>query len=204
MGNKIVHGNQNFCAIPIVEANNQRSLGTPIDLSDMGLVSVDPSLTEEENKVYADNKLWARLKGNKEYTIPTAFRYISARYVEYLGFKVSTANGGISDSGKYPAHAICYETLEYDDETGEETQTLHYYYNVVGKQPTKASATDADSIEPAEIGIEFSCTNSDFIVDEENKPVGYFEITRTEENASLYDSFKTVAILPTSEIPTSA
>ena len=204
MGNKIVYGCQNFCAMPIVEAQNQRSLGTPIDLSDMGLVNVDPSLTEEENKVYADNKLWARLKGNKEYTVPFSFRYLSARYVEYLGFKISESNGGISDSGNYPAHAICYESLEYDDETSEETRTLHYYYNAVATQPQKSFATKEDTVEAAEIGVEFSCTNSDFIKDDDGKPVGYFEITRTTENAALYDNFKTAAILPTTELPTSA
>lgn len=204
MGNKIVYGCQNFCAIPIVEIQNQRSLGTPIDLADMGLVNVDPSLTEEETKVYADNKLWARLKGNKEYTVPFSFRYLSARYVEYLGFKISAANGGISDTGTYKAHAICYESLEYDDETGEETRTLHYYYNAVASQPTKSYATKEEQVEAGEIGVEFSCTNSDFIKDEDDKPVGYFEITRTAENAAIYDNFKTAAILPTTELPVSA
>lgn len=204
MGNKIVYGCQNFCAIPFVTTQNQRSLGTPIDLSDMGLVNVDPSLTEELTKVYADNKLWARLKGNKEYTVPFSFRYLSARYLEYLGFKVSDANGGVSDTGSYPAHGICYESLEYDDETGEETRTLHYYYNAVAAQPQKAYATKEEAIEAGEISVEFSCTDSEFIVDEDGKKVGYFEITRTAENAALYDTFKTAAILPTTEIPASA
>ena len=205
MGNKLIYGCQNFCAIPHVVSSNVRSLGTPVSLDSMGLVNVDPALTEEINTLYADNKKWASFPAAKEYAVKLAFRYLSALYVSYVGFKVSTSNGGISDSGNYPDHAICYESLEFDDETKTETRTLHYYYNVTAKRPTVALDTKQGNqqSDSALINIELTAEDCDFIFDEDGKKVAYFEITRTAENAALYDSFITAAILPTSEIPDS-
>lgn len=203
MGNKIVYGCQNFCCIPHVTVNGQKSLDTPVLLDDMGMVSQDSSLAEELTKVYGDNKLWARLNGAKEYTIALIFRYLSARYLEYVGYK-QHPNGGHSDTGSKQPHGICYETLEYDDETGEESTTLHYYYNVVASRPTVPTRTKEENIEAGELSIEFSGTDCEFVFDKDGKKVAYFEITRTEENKALYDTFKDNAIEPTTPLPTSA
>ena len=199
MGNKIVYGNKNFGIAPIVDTLGVKSFGTPTMIP--GLVNANAEFTQDDTKVYADDKVWASLKGVKRRAVTAALRYIPSTYLAYLGYKVAE-NGGYSDNGTFSPHCIFYMTNEADADTGEEIPTLHYYYNAKASQPTEPSATKEDTITSAELSIAYDCEDSDFVVDDDGKSVGYFKITRTETNKALFDSFASAVILPTSEIPT--
>lgn len=193
---KIVHGNRNFGYAPINESSGTYSFGTPVMLP--GMVSSTVEVDQDSSKIYADDKTWGVIKGAKVRSAEMAFRYIPSAYLEYLGFK-KNANGMLTDTGKFPNHCIFFETKDTDDD-GTATYTLHYLYCVKGSEPTQEHSTDEDEIEAEEPTISYDASESEFVVDDDGEFVQYAEFTRTEENASVYDTFKTKVILPTDSI----
>jgi hypothetical protein len=194
---RIVHGNKNFGYAPINVNDGVYSFGAPVMLP--GMVSSSMEVTQDSTSVYADDKTYCKVKGAKARNIDIVLRYISPEYAEYLGFHVND-NGGISDTGAFPNHCIFFESEDFNCETGLETTTLHYLYNVQGSEPNKETATDEEEVTAQEITVSYSANDSAFVVDDEGVPVQYFYITRTEENATTYDTFKQAVLLPITEI----
>lgn len=191
---RIIHGNKNFGYAPINVSGDDYSFGTPVMLP--GMVSSSMEISQEDTSVYADDKTYCMIKGAKVRTCDVVFRYIPSAYAEYLGFKVND-NGMLTDTGIFPNHCIFFETEEEDCDTGETTTTLHYLYNVKGSEPSKETATDEEEVSAQEITINYSAMDSAFVVDDDDEAVQYAYITRTDENAAVYDTFKTAVLLPT-------
>lgn len=194
---KIVHGNRNFGYAPINVSGGVSTFGAPVMLP--GMYSSSIEVEQSTTSVYADDKDYCRVKGAKVRNAEVVLRYISEEYAQYLGYKLNE-NGMLTDTGSFPAHCIFFEETEEDCETGETTQTLHYLYNVQASTPTKETTSDEEEISPAEISVEYSCKDSDFVVDDDGDPCQYGYLTRTEENKAVYDTFKTTVLLPTTEI----
>lgn len=192
---KIIHGNKNFGFAPITETGGVYSFGTPVMIQ--GLVNATIEVEQEDTNIYADDKVFCRVKGAKVRTATVTFRNIPAVYAPYLGF-VANTNGTYTDTGTFANHCIFFQTEEEDCETGLSTQTLHYLYNVQGSEPTMESTTDEDEVEAAEIEVEYSATDSPFVVDDDGKYVQYGYITRDETNKTLFDTFQSAVILPNS------
>lgn len=190
---KIIHGNKNFGFAPINLTGGTYSFGTPVMVP--GLVNVTIEVEQEDTNVYADDKVYCRAKGAKVRTATVTFRNIPAAYAEYLGF-VQNTNGTFTDTGTFANHCIFFETEEEDCDAGTSAPTLHYLYNVQGSEPTMESATDEDEIEAAEIEVEYSATDSPFVVDDNGVACQYGYLTRTEDNKATYDTFKSAVILP--------
>ena len=197
---KIIHGNKSFGYAPITVDDDTYSFGTPVMIA--GLVSATIEVEQEDTNVYADDKVFCTIKGAKVRTATVNFRNIPSSYAPYLGF-VQNANGGFTDTGTFANHCIFFETEEEDCDSGDQTTTLHYLYNVRASEPSQESQTDEDSVEPAEIEVSYSALESTFVTDDNNVLCQYYYITRTAENANLYDTFKTAIIQPTDEIPAS-
>lgn len=194
---RIIHGNKNFGYAPIEIVDNQYSFGTPVMLQ--GMVSSSSEVEQSDTSIYADDKTYCKVKGAKVRSLEIGLRYIDKEYAEYLGFKLNE-NGMITDTGVFPNHCIFFETEEEDCDTGLSTQTLHYYYNVQGSEPNKETNTDEEEVEALTLTVNYSALDSQFVVDDEGKFVQYGYITRTEENAELYDQFKQRVLLPTDNI----
>lgn len=190
---KIVHGNKNFGYAPITVTGGNYSFGAPVMID--GLVDATIEVEQEDTSIYADNKVFCRVKGAKVRTATVNFRNIPASYAPYLGF-VANDSGMFTDTGSFATHCIFFETEEEDCETGLATTTLHYLYNVQASEPTWESSTDEDEVEAAEIEVEYSATESPFVVDDDGNYVQYGYITRDETNKTLYDTFKTAVIKP--------
>lgn len=191
---RIIHGNENFGYAPITVSQNVASFGTPVMLP--GMVSCEAEVEQDTTTIYADNKAYCKLKGAKVRTVTVNFRYIPSAYLVFLGFKLAN-NGGVTDTGSFPNHCIFFETVEEDCETGDETKTLHYFYNVTGSEPSLSTSTDEDEVEALELEVEYSANDSTIAKDADNVYAQYFSITRTEENKTTYDTFKTTVLLPT-------
>lgn len=195
---KIIHGNKNFGYAPIsIASGGVASFGTPVMLS--GMVSCEMEIDQDSSTIYADDKAYFKALGAKARSATCAFRQIPAEYAEYLGFHKNT-NGSVSDTGEHRNHCIFFETTEEDNETGKVTQTLHYLYNVKGGEPSFSTATDEDDVTAEEIEVEYECSDSTFVVDDAGAFVQYAYITRTETNATKYDTFKTNVLLPTTSM----
>lgn len=190
---KIIHGNRNFGFAPIADG----AFGTPVMVP--GLVSTEVEVEQETTQIYADNAVFCNVKGAKIRTASASFRNIPEAYAEFLGFKTED-NGMLVDTGTFAPHVIFYETIEEDCEAGTVTQTLHYLYNVIASEPTLETATDEEEVEAQEIEVEYNANTSNIAVDANGNGVQYGKITRTEANATLYDSFRTAVILPTATI----
>lgn len=190
---RIIHGNRNFGYAPINVSGNTYSFGTPVMLN--GMVSSSMEIEQEDTSVYADDKTYCMIKGAKVRTCEVVFRYIPEAYAEYLGFKINE-NGMLTDTGNFPNHCIFFETEEEDCDTGESTTTLHYLYNVKGSEPSKETATDEEEVSAQEITVSYSAMDSSFVQDDDGAYVQYAYITRTSENATTYDTFKTTVLLP--------
>ena len=192
---KIVHGNKNFGYAPITINGNTYSFGTPVMLE--GLVGATIEVEQEDTNVYADDVKYCIIKGNKVRTANVQLRYIPSSYAQFMGYKLN-ANGSLTDTGAYPNHCIFFETEEEDCETGTNTRTLHYLYNVKASTPTIETATDEDTIEASTIEVAYGVNDSQFVVDDDGTLVQYCEITRTSANANVYDTFTSAVLLPTS------
>lgn len=196
---RIIHGNKNFGYADIVSTESggvvTYSFAAPVMLP--GMVSMEVELDSDAQNIYADNRSYCTIRGAKVRTATATVRYVSAAYAQFLGY-ASNTNGMLTDTGVHKNHCIFFETEEYDDEQNIKTQTLHYLYKVNGGEPSRSSETDEDDVTAEEIEIEYNCTESDWVVDDNGNNVSYGYITRTDANASLYDSFKSAVILPTS------
>lgn len=194
---KIIHGNKNFGYAPITTSGTTTTFGTPVMLS--GMVSATIEVSQEDTKVYADDSVYCILKGAKVRTAEVALRYISEAYAQFLGY-AQNDNGMLTDTGEFPNHCIFFETEEENVENGTTTRTLHYVYNVKASTPTIESKTDEEQVEASEISVSYSASDSSFVVDDDGNAVQYGYITRTAQNASVYDTFTTSVILPTTQI----
>lgn len=195
---RIIHGNKNFGYAPInVSEDGVYSFGTPVMLQ--GMVSSSMEIEQSDTSIYADDKVYCIVKGAKTRSIEVGLRYIDSAYAQYLGFKLNE-NGMLTDTGNFPNHCLFFETEEEDCETGNSTTTLHYLYNVQGGEPNRDTDTDEEEIEGAELTVEYTALDSQFVVDDDGNYAQYGYITRTEENASVYDTFKTTVLLPTTDM----
>lgn len=190
---KIIHGNKNFGYAPIEVNDGNYAFGTPVMLA--GMVSSSMEVEQSDTSIYADDKTYCKVKGAKARNIEIGLRYIDSAYAEYLGFKVNE-NGMVTDTGNFPNHCVFFETEEEDCDTGISTTTLHYLYNVQGSEPNKETSTDEEEVEAVELSVEYSALESQFVVDDDGKYVQYGYITRTEDNASVYDQFKEKVLTP--------
>lgn len=194
----IIHGNQNFGYAKITSSgDNVLAFGTPQMLE--GMVSMEIEVEQESTNIYADDTVFCVVKGAKVRTATLATRYVTPEYAELLGFK-KQANGMLTDTGTFEPHCIFFETTEAECATGTKQQRLHYLYNVTGSEPTVETQTDEDEIEAQEIEIEYNATASPIAIDANGAKVQYAYITRTEENKTWYDSFKTKVLLPKDSI----
>lgn len=190
----IIHGNQNFGYATINTSGATPSFSAPVMLP--GMVSCEIEVDQETNTIYADNKAYCQLLGAKVRSATVSFRYISAAYAQLLGF-MENQNGMLTDTGVHSNHCIFFETVQENCEDSSETRTLHYLYNVKGGEPSVSTATDEDDIEAQEIEVEYSANDSSFVVDDNGKYVQYGYLTRTAENATLYDTFTQTVLKPT-------
>lgn len=191
---QIIHGNKNFGFAPITSGETP-AFGTPVMVP--GLVSAEIEVDQEDTNIYADDGTFCVAKGAKVRTATVTVRNIPAAYLPYLGF-VAQANGGFADTGVFANHCIFFETGGENCETGTTSRRLHFLYSVKASEPTWESSTDEEEVEAAEIEIDYTATESAIAKDANGNAVQYFFIDRTEENATLFDSFTTAVILPTS------
>lgn len=193
----VVHGNKKLGFAPITSTGSAPAFGTPVMLP--GLVSTESEIEQEDSTIYADDEAYLVSKGAKVRSLTINIRAILEAYAEYLGYHVGE-NGVWTDTGTFAPHCLFFITSTIDGETGEESQILHYYYNVVASTPNEESETDEEEITAQEIEIAYTAATSTIAKDENNKYCQYARITRTEENKDWFDTFETKVLLPTDSV----
>lgn len=198
MEKKIIYGNDNFGYALIDTSEETPKFSAPVLMP--GMKSSTIEVEEGSTKIYADNTTFAIITGEKVRTCEATITYIPESYfINCLGYKANT-NGMLTDTGTKKPHCFFFTTKELDAVTGEETQTLHYVYDVTAKEPNLETSTAEEEIEAADLVISYESKRSDFVKDDDGNLVGYARITRTEENKTWFDTFKTKVLLPTDEV----
>lgn len=198
MEKKIIYGNDNFGYALIDSSEETLKFSAPVLMP--GMKSSTIEVEENSTKIHADNTTFAIVTGEKVRTCEATVTYIpESYYTNCLGYKANT-NGMLTDTGTKKPHCFFFTTNELDVVTGEETQTLHYVYDVTAKEPKLETATVEDEVEAADLVISYESKRSDFVKDTDGKLVGYARITRTEENKTWFDTFKTKVLLPTDAV----
>lgn len=198
MEKKIIYGNDNFGYALIDTSEETPKFSAPVMLP--GMISSKIEVEESSTKIAADNTTFAIIAGAKVRSAEAAVTYIPVQYyTECLGY-IENASGMITDTGKKKAHCFFFTSTEMDAVTGEETQTLHYIYDVTASEPALETSTVEDEVEAAELTITYESKKSDFVKDDEDKLVGYGRLTRTEQNKTWFDTFKTKVLLPTDKV----
>lgn len=198
MEKKIIYGNDNFGYALIDTSEETPKFSTPVLMPGMKSSAIE--VEESTTKIYADNTTFAIITGEKVRTCEATVTYIPESYfINCLGYKANK-NGTLTDTGTKKPHCFFFTTKELDAVTGEETQTLHYVYDVTSKEPNLETSTAEEEIEAADLVISYESKRSDFVKDDDGNLVGYARITRTEENKTWFDTFKTKVLLPTDEV----
>ena len=198
MEKKIIYGNDNFGYALIDTSEETPKFSAPVMLP--GMISSKIEVEESSTKIAADNTTFAIIAGAKVRSAEATVTYIPEQYyTECLGY-VENANGMITDTGKKKVHCFFFTSTEMNAVTGEETQTLHYIYDVTASEPALETSTTEDEVEAAELTITYESKKSDFVKDDEDKLVGYGRLTRTEQNKTWFDTFKTKVLLPTDKV----
>lgn len=190
---RIIHGNENFGYAPIIINDDTMYFGEPVMLK--GMVSSNIEVEQDTTNIYADDQTYCMVKGAKIRSAEVGLRFIDKAYAQFLGYKLN-ASGMLTDTGYFPNHCIFFETIEEDCDSGITTKTLHYLYNVVASTPSVETSTDEEDIEAVTLSVEYTSSESAFVVDDDNQFVQYGYITRTEENADIYDTFTQTVLLP--------
>lgn len=197
---KVLYGNEGFGYAEIDTSAETLKYKPPVFIP--GIVSTNMELEEKSTNVPGDNSIFAVIPGAKNRKAEIGFRFIPAKYAELaLGYKTS-ANGMLIDTNTKKQHCIFWLTKELDAVTNEETETIHYLYNVMASETSvETTTTGEDEVEAQELVLSYSATKSSFVKDAEGKFCAYGKITRNSANTVLFDSYKNKVLLPTDVIP---
>lgn len=187
----IVYGNKGFGFAEITSEGS--TFGTPTFIE--GMISSNINSETTVSNIYADDVIYATVPGNTSRSAEVSLRHIPTEYAKYLGY-VKQPNGMIIDNGQHDAHCIFFVETVMDTVTNKLTEQLTYLYNVTATEGEVSTSTIEDEVEAKELMINYTAKNSSIAVDSSGVQCGYGRIIRTEENAALFDQYKTKVLLP--------
>ena len=155
-----------------------------------GVSGFVPSTEQDSKKVYADARTHMTLMNAKTLTIEvTNYQYNEGEMAQ-MGY--TAANGGFVDTGTYPTFdAQRILTVQSDD--GSKTQRLEVFYNCTSTDYTESDDEDEDEINPKTYTRTLTVAGKEL---EGFGLVNKFIVERTEENAAIFDTFKTKILTP--------
>lgn len=163
--------------------------GTTVTYS-TGVQKFTPSVDQDSKKIYADAQTHMTLLNAKTLTIAQDNLQYTPDEMTQMGYLASST--GFTDNGTYPKFAV-QRILDVQDEEGTVTKKLEVYYGVTSGAYTESDDEDEDEINPKVYSRTLNVDGFDF----GNGVVKQFIITRTTENATVFDTYKTKILKPT-------
>lgn len=199
MPKNMVYGNKEAYYAPITNKGSAPAFGTPV--RDYGLVSTSITNEQSDTAIYADDTTYFTVSGAKTVTAEITKLSVDDDFAEdHLGYK-AMANGMIVDTGvKAPFCYFWVETVVNED--GTTAPMITYLYNCMATEGDVESNTMEDEVEAKEMTLNLTCTPSTVALDAAGTGNGVTmaRITRTAENATLFDTYKTKVLLPTDTV----
>lgn len=195
MSDKIVkHGIENVYYAEIANG----VFGTPVRM--YGAIKGGYEVENSPKDIFADNVVFMTLRGKSKIEGELTLLSIPESYATYALGKELTDFGGLIDSGYRKPHALMWERVIEDAETGDQSRELTVLYNVSSGDANIEDSTDEDEIIEQNLTIPLSINKSQFALSKDGKMVGIMTLIRTDENATIYDSFKQKVILPSQAV----
>lgn len=163
--------------------------GTTVTYS-TGVQKFSPSVDQNSKKISADAQTHMTLLNAKTLTIDQDNLQYTPDEMTQMGYLASST--GFTDNGKYPKFAV-QRILDVQDEDGNVVKKLEVYYGVTSGAYTESDDEDEDEINPKVYSRTLNVDGFDF----GDGLVKQFIITRTTENATVFDTYKTKILKPT-------
>lgn len=154
-----------------------------------GVQKFSPSVDQASKKIYADSQTHITLLNAKTLTIDQDNLQYTPDEMTQMGYLASST--GFTDNGTYPKFAV-QRILDVQDEDGTTTKKLEVYYGVTSGAYTESDDEDEDEINPKVYSRTLNVDGFDF----GDGVVKQFIITRTAENATVFDTYKTKILKP--------
>ena len=155
-----------------------------------GVQKFTPSVDQDSKKIYADAQTHMTLLNAKTLTIAQDNLQYTPDEMTQMGYLASST--GFTDNGTYPKFAV-QRILDVQDDEGAVTKKLEVYYGVTSGAYTESDDEDEDEINPKVYSRTLNVDGFDF----GNGVVKQFIITRTTENATVFDTYQTKILKPT-------
>lgn len=155
-----------------------------------GVSGFAPSTDQDSKKVYADARSHMTLMNAKSVKIEVSnYQYSDG---ERLQMGYTKVNGGYLDTGTYPVFDV-QRILTIQQEDNKTTKQLEVYYGCTSSDYTESDDEDEDEINPKVYKRTLTVAGRDF--------AGYghankFVVVRTDENAAVFDTYKTKIMTP--------
>lgn len=180
---QITHGTQEVTYGSTADGTGTVSYST-------GVQKFSPSVDQNSKKIYADSQTHMTLLNSKTLTIDQDNLQYTPDEMKQMGYLASS--NGFTDNGSYPKFSV-QRILEVQDGDGAVTKKLEVYYGVTSGAYTESDDEDEDEINPKVYSRTLNVDGFDF----GNGVVKQFIITRTAENATVFDTYKTKILKPT-------
>lgn len=180
---QITHGTQEVTYGSTADGTGTVSYST-------GVQKFSPSVDQNSKKINADAQTHMTLLNAKTLTIDQDNLQYTPDEMTQMGYLASST--GFTDNGKYPKFSV-QRILEVQDDEGAVTKKLEVYYGVTSGAYTESDDEDEDEINPKVYSRTLNVDGFDF----GNGVVKQFIITRTAENATVFDTYKTKILKPT-------
>ena len=154
-----------------------------------GVQKFSPSVDQASKKIYADSQTHITLLNAKTLTIDQDNLQYTPDEMTQMGYLASST--GFTDNGTYPKFAV-QRILDVQNEDGTVTKKLEVYYGVTSGAYTESDDEDEDEINPKVYSRTLNVDGFDF----GDGVVKQFIITRTAENATVFDTYKTKILKP--------
>lgn len=163
-----------------------------------GLVEAESESEGESEDYYADDIVFANLKGAKSSKITMKISYLTKWFMTYgCGYKYDV-NGMSTPTGKKRNLLVGWCEKVVDANTGEEKRKLHLYYNCKLKgQPKTSTKTNEDKAKPNEIELEFTAMVNSNLQDDTGEPIDYIIVNENEKTKSIFDNLDKKVYIPT-------
>lgn len=158
-----------------------------------GITKFAPSVEQKSSTIYADAQTHLTLIDPKTLTISTENYQFTDKEMEQMGHE--KVNGGFIDTTTHPAFSI-QRILTEQDENGKQSKVLEAYYGCTSSDYKESDDEDGEKINPKKYSRTITVNGVNFNINGTDTNVKQFRVERTDENASVFDTYANKVLTP--------